>query len=295
MKALATRFVLTMAGRYLRGKSSRWGKTFFWQRFCVPYLSWRDTEVVCRTISGGRFYAKPIDFVENRLCFFGTWEPAITAQFQRLLKSGDIVLDVGANIGYYSVLASKLVGPEGKVIAFEPSPSIRQRLSANLELNAIENVSVVPYAAWYENGQAVLNLVDGNRGSSTLGQTSNSSQSESVELKRLDEMIPDHLVERIRLLKIDVEGAEWAALQGASGLLERAKNIAVICEVCPERIEALSGSLNELLSFMSQRGFHAIVVPNDYSAASYISGKVGETSQLQLPLDSACDVLFQRD
>ena len=294
IKSTLVRASIASVAWWLQLPCKRIGKSLVWNHICVPYLSWRDEQIISQTRAGSKFRVRPSDFVENRICFFGTWEPSITHQFENLLKVGDVVLDVGSNIGFYSVLSAKLVGPTGKVLAFEPSRSIRERLNFNLELNQLNNVEVVPQGAWHEPGQAVLNLVDGNRGSSSLGEISNSSSSESVELSRLDEAVPEELIERIRLLKIDVEGSEWAALQGASGLLDRASNIAVICEVCPERLATLSGSVEELVDFMASRGFSARVIPNDYSVEAYIAGKVNEPHELQLPLQSACDVLFER-
>jgi FkbM family methyltransferase len=270
------------------------GKMAVWNRICVPYLSWRDEEIVCRSVHGSRFRVRPSDFVENRLCFFGSWEPAVTQQFESLIQPGDVVIDVGANIGYYSVLSSKLVGSKGRVYALEPSASIRARLEANLRLNSCNNVTVLPFGAWHETGTAKLNLVDGNRGSSTIGSTENSHQSEQIHLKRLDEMIPQSEWERIRLIKIDVEGAELSAVQGAEKILNQASHIEVICEVCPERMEAVGGACLELLHLMQGHGFSGFEIGNDYSPAAYISNKTNPIVPLAIPLVASCDVLFRR-
>lgn len=294
IKSWFVRQMLRGTNAFMRNRWTSVGKLWCWNRVCVPYLSWRTEEVVCHTKNGALFRVRPNDFVENRICFFGVWEPTITRLFEGNLKPGDYVVDVGANVGYYSVLSARLVGPQGQVYALEPSRSIRERLETNLLLNASANVQVFPVGAWHEPGRATLNLVDGNRGSSTLGATQNSTESESVELVRIDEVIPESVHSKIRLLKIDVEGAEWSALRGAERILEKAAGLTVICEVCPERLAALGSCVDDLLAFMEKHGYHAQTIANDYSVNAYLSNNQASLTPLILPLTESHDVLFRR-
>ena len=285
--------MLNMSRSYLRGSGSAWGKRFCWNRICVPYLSWRDVETVCRTRNGGRFYVKPNDFVENRLCFFGVWEPAVTRLFEHILKAGDVVVDVGANIGYYSILAEKLVGESGTVFAIEPSESIRQRLKRNLELNASKGIRVVPYGAWHQSDAADLHFIEGNRGSSTLSDADPSEKSERIALRTLDSLIPTELHQRVTLMKIDVEGAEEFALLGAESILRSASNLTVLCEVDPGRMASLKGSAQRLIELMQERGFSVFRIDNDYTVEGYISPaqRITLTPTIDCPTE-ACDLVF---
>ena len=136
-KSLFVKLLLRFSSFYLKNNFFQMGKQFYWDHVCVPYLSWRDTEIVCPAQFGQRMQVRPIDFIENRICFFGVYEPNVTTVFQSSVRTGDIVLDIGANIGYYTLLASKLVGPTGKVYAVEPSQINRLRLQHNLQLNNV--------------------------------------------------------------------------------------------------------------------------------------------------------------
>ncbi len=104
------------------------------------------------------------------------YEPVQTKLFLDVLKPGMTVFDIGANIGYYSVLASKSVGPQGKVYAFEPDPANLKLLEKNLALNNCHNVKLLPYAAGEKNSTATLYLDEANPGESNLGTKSSGKQ-----------------------------------------------------------------------------------------------------------------------
>lgn len=269
MKSALIRTAIHATGWALRRRSLPMPKRFIWNRICVPYLSWRDDEVICRTQGGLRFTVQPTDFVENRLCFFGIWEPRITALFRHVLQPGDAVVDVGANIGYFTSLASQLVGSSGRVIAVEASPTIRKRLQHNLDLNVAANVTVLPYAAWNESGTATLHIASGNRGGSSLCEMSDREDAETVQLSRLDDLIEPSLIPRIRLIKIDIEGAEYRALQGLSKILESNRDCVVVCEVDYLNIGRLGGHADDVFSLMKQYGYEAFSINNSYAVEDY--------------------------
>jgi precorrin-6B methylase 2 len=85
----------------------------------------------------------PSDYVNRIIAITGVWEPQVTAAFQALLSPGDVCVDVGANIGYFSLLAARLVGSRGHVYAVEPSSTSYDRLTKNLELNNATNVTAL--------------------------------------------------------------------------------------------------------------------------------------------------------
>ena len=112
------------------------------------------------------------DVIQRYLYVFGVWEPTITSLVRQHLQPGDVFVDVGANIGYYSLLAAQLVGPTGKVISFEPSPTVRAQLEANIARNHLaDRVIVNAAAAGAEPGDVELFLA----GEGNLGQTSTRS------------------------------------------------------------------------------------------------------------------------
>jgi len=244
-----------------------------WNSFCVPKLCWRANELICSTSFGAKFHVRPAQFVENRICFFGEWEPNVTALFQKLVLPGDTVIDVGANIGYFTVLSSILTGSEGRVYSFEPSAETRSRLLKNLALNGIQNVHVVAAGAWNEQGNAKLNTHPVDRGGSSIRVIDDSSEFEEISLTRIDTTVKSDEWSNVRLIKIDVEGAECHAAQGMQDILNAQTDIVVIIEVENPKLQDFGKSAAELLSFFTNQGFYAYRIPNNYDASEYANAR----------------------
>jgi len=157
-------------------------------------------------------------------------EPAVTSLLKGVLKEGYTFIDVGANIGYFSVLAGKAVGRTGRVYAIEPFQRSLGRLRRNVEINLLSNVTVVPYAAWKEEGIMRLYVSDlgEDRNSLLPTKTEAFKKSESVRTMKLDSVIPtgDSRV----VMKLDVEGAEPQVLLGAARLLKSRRVVAIVLE-----------------------------------------------------------------
>ena len=144
----------------------------------------------------------------------GGYEPTQSAAFQRLIQPGSVVFDVGAHVGYYSVLSSGLAGPSGKVFAFEPLPANLEYLRRHLELNHCKNVRVLTNCIGAASSMASF---DDSRGSG-VGRLANGGALQ-VQVRSLDEMIESGELPTPTFIKIDVEGAELEVLSGAKRLL----------------------------------------------------------------------------
>ena len=147
--------------------------------------------------------------------FWGTYEPEQTQAFQKVIRPGDVVFDVGAHYGYYTLLSSALAGPKGKVFAFEPSPGNIPRLKKHLEINHCENVEVLDLALSDHQGTARF---DNHAGSGT-GHLSPDGRIE-VALSSLDALSS---LPAPNVLKIDCEGAEVKVLTGGEKTIRTAK------------------------------------------------------------------------
>jgi FkbM family methyltransferase len=167
----------------------------------------------------------------------GIWEPEITALVQRLLKPGMTFVDVGANIGYYTLLAAKQVGHTGKVYAFEPEPLNFELLRKNVIVNWFSGLVRAEKKAVSDAGGHIDFYVRQNyRGNSSIGAVTrehlenlyDSMERIQVETVSLDEYFPEP--PSIDLLKIDVEGAELDALQGMRNVIQSNPEIIIICE-----------------------------------------------------------------
>ena len=172
--------------------------------------------------------------------FYGTpYEPAVTDAIVTALRPGDVFIDIGANIGYFSVLAAQLVGARGGVIAFEPHDGARERLDVIVMRNeAAAIVDVVPIALADAEGDATLFIDDGITAHSTIEPTLSPMRHVSalrplavVPVTSLDVWMAGHpgLASRVCCIKIDVEGAEARVLAGMTQML-RTRDLTILCE-----------------------------------------------------------------
>lgn len=171
----------------------------------------------------------PSDVIGKPITQFGTYEYAVSALLRAYLQPGDVFVDVGANIGYFSVIAASRVGASGAVYAFEPNPRIRARLERNVSLNGAEQIYVRAEAV--SDAPGTLRLVEpeasGNDGLSRVERSATSGV--AVTAVRLD-AVPELRARPPALVKVDVEGHELEVFGGARGLFEAADAPALIFE-----------------------------------------------------------------
>ena len=170
---------------------------------------------------------------------------------------GDTVIDVGAHIGLYTIIGSKRVGAEGRVIALEPHPDNRAMLERNVELNHLKNVIVLEYAASSAESPVRLYLPSGDQGYTKLNTimparavTENFVEVTAKTLDSIATLLP---IKRIDWIKIDVEGAELEVLEGAARILSKNAPIRLLIEVHHVQGKDL---YSEILKFLEQFGFH---------------------------------------
>lgn len=147
---------------------------------------------------------------------FGEYEPYATNVFLNLIKPGDTVIDIGANIGYYTVLGATKVGAKGKVLAIEPEPTNLSYLKRNLSQNNIQNTQIFAGAVSRETGTLPLYLSSTSAGEHSL--VVKTDKAISVPVETLDHLVGAYKL-KPTLIKIDVEGAEMDVLAGASKTL----------------------------------------------------------------------------
>jgi FkbM family methyltransferase len=162
----------------------------------------------------------------------GIFEPFETEIVKKEIKKGDIVLDIGANIGYYTLIFAKLVGEQGKVFAFEPEPDNFALLEKNVEINGYRNVVLVQRAVSNKTGEIRLYLSEDNKGDHRIYDSHDGRKSIEVEAIRLDDYFKNY-DGRIDFIKMDIQGAEGGAIQGMPLLLEKAKNLKLTTEFWP--------------------------------------------------------------
>jgi FkbM family methyltransferase len=174
-------------------------------------------------------------------------ESGIVKVLRKYLKPGDIFVDAGANIGFYTVLASDLVSESGKVLAVEMMPNTAIALRQNLTLNNINNTIVYENALSDQSGrQARARVVHGSFGQASIHFDLNKNKYEEIFVitATLEDILRD--LPKIALMKMDLEGAEYQAIKGAGDELDKIK-VVVFEQI--ESVEAASPIINELKSF----------------------------------------------
>ncbi|MEK7357563.1 MAG: FkbM family methyltransferase, partial [Bdellovibrionota bacterium] len=177
----------------------------------------------------------------------------------RVLKAGDIYIDAGANIGWHTVIAAKMVGSSGKVIAFEPEPKNLELLRRNIELNALTNVEVIPKAVMDEAGPRELHVSNFNSGDHIVGlsvATSAHVTKVSIEATTLDETIARLALDpaKIAMIKADIQGSEVDMLEGGRAFF-RKRRPPLILEYSPRHMRWVGRSFFDLLSFIERNGY----------------------------------------
>ncbi len=182
------------------------------------------------------------------------YEPDVTAVFRRLLAPGMGVVDLGANIGYFTMLSASLVGPDGYVLAVEPNPGNVRLLEASRRLNGFEHVTVCQVAAAPAPGLLALNASHSNGTTSGLPADIEAMLAATlVPCVRPDTLMPPD--RRIDLVKADVEGAEYGALLGCSETVARHRPV-IVSEFSPSLMPGISGiSGRDYLGFLSGLGY----------------------------------------
>jgi FkbM family methyltransferase len=192
------------------------------------------------------------EHIQSYIYWLGRFEPRESAVVRNLLQRGDWVIDAGANIGWFSLLASSIIGTSGKVFAFEPFGTTAEHLSRNLALNGASNVELHTIALSDSRGKAKLTMTESdNIGTASLF-AAHSDKGEIVDTGRLDEIVPKR---RFKLLKIDVEGAEPKVLRGAEKLLQAHQIENILFEVNEAALRRGGSSCAELIALVKSYGY----------------------------------------
>ena len=180
------------------------------------------------------------------------FEPEVLAALLRLVGPGDTVVDIGANIGWFTLHLARRVGPAGTVHAFEPEPGNFHRLVTNVRANGLSWVVPHAVALGAENGQALLHTTAHNTGMHRLyASVCCEGPAVPVAVRRLDDLVPPG---GVALVKIDVEGYEHAVLRGARRLLSTPPRPQVVSEYCPASMLEAGQSPSAFLRDMAAWG-----------------------------------------
>lgn len=251
------------------------------------------------TYFGSQMHCDARDLVQCAIMHFRIWEPNISKEFERRIKAGDIVVDVGANVGYYSLLAAKLVGEQGHVVALEASPGITQMLVRNIALNHVHNVRVLNVAVAGSPGKlTVYRGPSHNSGSTTTREPKDYLargylvEGEVVSAP-LDQILSSAERARVSLIKIDVEGGEVPILQRFVDTIEQyGREVSLIVEARPR---ADPPGWQTVFDRLTSLGYEAYEIKNFYNWNFYLDWRRAyPLTKLQEIPSRGADLLFVR-
>lgn len=202
------------------------------QRKLKPFTF--DGNYVLDNYEGFDVKINPIEYVGGEVYKEKKYEEELTNYLKDNLQVGDVVVEIGGHIGLHSLVIREKIGEEGKLSVFEPEPENREILEKNLELNGFTGVEVNEHAISNQKGEADFHLDDKNTGAASL-KSGHGKEKITVPLITLEEYLNNSSIEKIDLVKIDVEGAELDVLEGMD--LENKRYSKILIEIHWERIE----------------------------------------------------------
>lgn len=240
------------------------------------------------------------ELLQQYIYYFGVWEPQLTQLIRNKLKPGDTFVDVGANIGHFSLLASKLVGKSGRVVAIEASPRTFRALQENIDRNHADNVRAVNVAV--SDSRGMVKIFRGPESHIGLATTLATLAAErecepeaDIPSAPLTDILDAEEFRGARLVKIDVEGMEWAVVAGMKSLLKSGRSdLEITVEVDPDSLAKQGREPEEILRTFEQHGFHGYELENDYSATSYLRPSEQRPVRLVNEVNSTVDLVFSR-
>lgn len=232
----------------------------------------------------------------------GVHDPTETALVRKEVKSGDIVLDIGANIGYYTLMFAERVGETGKVFAFEPDPTNFALLQRNIETNGFKNVVLVQKAVSDKTGRTKLHVSEQKRMTNRIHEWHDSDNSIEVETIALDDYFKDY-EGKLDFIKMDIEGAESEALRGMHSLLLRNKQLKIVLEFNPPAMKESGLQPEALLKMLQDYEFKLYNVSEerkkieqvDATEFSEMSGRMLKNFQAGIEIGSYTNLLCTRE
>jgi FkbM family methyltransferase len=209
---------------------------------------------------------------KSKKMYFGNFQPAISSLFKKYLKNGDVFIDAGANVGYFSAVAAGLVGKTGQVHSFEPVPEYFKKLKNLSDANSRYKITANQLALGDKETTEKIYI----GGPSHIGDNTffpdflegiSEVRTADVKVCRLDKYIKDKGLSNIKLIKIDVEGFEFPLLLGMEEyFLECHKTgncPVIICEICPKAYSYLGYKLEDIFNYMKKFSYEPFEVINE--------------------------------
>lgn len=218
------------------------------------------------------------DWIQKQIFYFGRYEieKRETVFWQKIIQKNDVILDIGANIGYYSLMASKRIGEKGKIFAFEPVSNTYKKLQDNIYLNNFTNIRSENLAVSNSESEIELFVADEmSTGSSSIAMHVNfSGIKEKVKTIEIDKYCKLNKIEKLDLVKIDVEGCEPMVIEGMNHTMISKKPL-ILIEVLDERLNKINSSKEKLYELFNKADYEAYEIIDNNSLKKISKPKEG--------------------
>jgi FkbM family methyltransferase len=211
------------------------------------------------------------DNIAREVFFTGNYEPQESALIRGILQPGMTFVDAGSNWGFFTLVAAHLVGPQGRVVAIEADPRVFRKLRSNVRRNELRQVQVFDCALADREDAMTLaghNEADETCGVSRLVENHASGGTQfQVQTRRLDSLLDEAGLEKVDVLKLDVEGAEDMVLAGMQAGLARQRYRCILLELHPVQLGERKRTIDEVMGLLSAQGYKGCAL--DYSQAAF--------------------------
>ncbi|HKB58604.1 MAG TPA: FkbM family methyltransferase [Gallionellaceae bacterium] len=237
--------------------------------------------LVIKNIDGINYELDLREAIDYAMYVSGSREPETTRALKRLCKPGDVVFDIGANVGSHTLPIASYVGSDGKVYAFEPVPWAINRMSRNVELNTFANLVLEPIALSDVNEEKEMKFrvsfkIGSKSGVGKDGKIDGSWWDECeqvrVRLEKLDDYVASHEINRLDLIKLDVDGFEGKVIRGGLQTLKRFLPD-IIMEVAPAWTEMRGDDVRDILKMLQTLGY-AFYQEGDFRPIDNLSERI---------------------
>lgn len=230
-----------------------------------------DSRVV-RTRRGLKIEVAPTDYLQNLIYYTGTFEDHCLSVLCKLLRPGDYLLDIGANIGLFSLESARIVKENGMVYAFEPNSENYNHLLNNIKLNNFTNINAMHFGIGKSHSEISLRLPKGgNKGEYTIGDVEGDII-ENICIEKMDDVVTNEDIKKVNFIKMDIEGAEIDALIGMKETIKKHRPIFIV-EIWRDALRRFNYTPFDLVNFfqdlnylgreISKKGLFELTDPED--------------------------------
>ena len=227
--------------------------------------------------AGGEIFLDRIPFRDLKIWYFrksvigehlyysGSFEDPVVSLFKTKVKPGSIVLDIGANIGYHSLILSRLAGREGRVYSFEPFRKNFELLSLNKNINNCDNLFPFKFALGDKLSDKQINICADFAYNSLLkiNKRISTGKKEMVHIDTIDHFLTMNNIEKVNLIKIDVEGYEYFIIKGAKKILSSKQKPHIICEIYQPNLDPLNIKAKEVIDYILSFGYEGFKIEKE--------------------------------